>query len=303
MANSHDAKWKKFEKVVYDIQKELAPDSEVKLDDAITGEDSKVSRQIDISIRRNIGQYSILIVIDCKDYGVPIDVKDLGEFATLVKDVRAHKGAMISSKGFTPAAVSLAKARGIDTFTLIDTESVDWKAYATIPVLLRSTNLKSFRVIYKNFQILPREIVVADHKKLKLYSQQQKFIGTIGRLVLDKWNNKEIEHASGEHEVLLSENIMLEINSQKFGPLDVAAVVLVEEHTYFSDLPVHLKGFHDAQKGGVITKSFETDKIWPAKIEQGLVEGWRELKNPTELSIQPLLEFYVYDSYPKEEVE
>src|SRR5438552_11932971 len=68
-------KWKRFEKLAYEIQKELAGNSLVTLNDSVLGVDSKTSRQIDISIRENIGQYPILVVIDCKDYREPIDVK------------------------------------------------------------------------------------------------------------------------------------------------------------------------------------------------------------------------------------
>ena len=62
-----EPKWKRFEKLAYEIQKEFAGDAEVKLNDSILGVDSQIERQIDISVRRRIGQYPILIVIDCKD--------------------------------------------------------------------------------------------------------------------------------------------------------------------------------------------------------------------------------------------
>src|SRR5437879_6033745 len=90
-------KWKRFERLAYEIQKEFASSAKVTLNDSIMGSDSKTSRQIDISIREQIGQYSILVVIDCKDHKEPVDVKGVEEFSGLVRDVRANKGAMISS--------------------------------------------------------------------------------------------------------------------------------------------------------------------------------------------------------------
>lgn len=62
-----DPKWKRFEKLVYEIQREFAASAKVTLNDSIQGVDSRTPRQIDISVRQNIGQYSILVVIDCKD--------------------------------------------------------------------------------------------------------------------------------------------------------------------------------------------------------------------------------------------
>src|SRR2546426_7252001 len=84
-------KWKRFEQLAYQIQEDLAQDAEVKLNDLIVGEDSKTERQIDISIRKRVGQYTLLIVIDCKDHQRPLDVKDVGEFISIVTDVRANK--------------------------------------------------------------------------------------------------------------------------------------------------------------------------------------------------------------------
>ena len=121
----NEPKWKRFEKLVYELQKELARDAEVVMNESIQGIDSKVDRQIDIAIRRRVGPYPILIVIDCKDYAVPIDVKDVESFAGMVKDVRANRGALIVSSDFTEAALNLARNHGIDAFRLVDTESVD----------------------------------------------------------------------------------------------------------------------------------------------------------------------------------
>jgi len=94
-----EQKWKRFEKLAYEIQKDLAPNAEVKFDEKILGVDSGVPRQVDISIRQNIGQMPMLIVMDCKDHKDPVDVKDMEAFAGEVRDVRAHKGVMISSNG------------------------------------------------------------------------------------------------------------------------------------------------------------------------------------------------------------
>lgn len=80
-----EPKWKRFEKLVYDLQKEFAGDAELTLNDTIKGVDSTVGRQIAIAIRRRVGQYPILIVIDCKDYEEPLDVKDVESFAGMAR--------------------------------------------------------------------------------------------------------------------------------------------------------------------------------------------------------------------------
>ena len=102
-----DAPWAEFEKLAYDIQRELAGSADVTLRDTIQGVDSNIPRQIDISIRQQVGQYSVLIIVDCKDHRAPLDVNIVGEFVTVVRDVRANKGALIASRGFTPASCSV----------------------------------------------------------------------------------------------------------------------------------------------------------------------------------------------------
>ena len=82
-----------LELLVAKIQKQLAPDSEVLHDVKLDGRESNRKRQIDVLVRQRIGQYEIQIVIDCKDYARPVDVKGVEEFYGLLLDVGAQKGA------------------------------------------------------------------------------------------------------------------------------------------------------------------------------------------------------------------
>lgn len=41
----------------------------------LDGVDSVTKRQIDVLVEQNIGQYTMQIVIDCKDYAKPVDEK------------------------------------------------------------------------------------------------------------------------------------------------------------------------------------------------------------------------------------
>jgi hypothetical protein len=83
-----EPKWKRFEKQIHQIHSQLAPDGAVvTLDDKIVGFESKVERQLDVTIRVSVAQYKILIVIECKDEGRPIEVGAMGEVASLLRDV------------------------------------------------------------------------------------------------------------------------------------------------------------------------------------------------------------------------
>ena len=294
--DKEDPKWMRFEKLVYTIQKELASNAQVTHNDSIMGVDSKVLRQTDISIREQIGQYPILVVIDCKDLGVPVDVKGVEEFAGLAHDVRANRGAMISSNGFTPAALNVAKNHGIDTFRLLDTEGIDWKTYVSVPVLLERTYIKACSFGFKGtgYVRLP-----SSHEALanmELHCGDGSILGTPKTIMHAKWLKKEIPQVSGTHAVSLGTGVTIDFQEIR-STLDVTASVIVERKYYLGPLPVHLLGFEDLQTGGLITKKLWTDMIEPSLIEQGGVSEWSEIDNPVNLSIKVFFRLGYSDTY------
>lgn len=74
----------------------------------IVGKYSKVERQIDIFIEGEIAGYEIKIVVDCKYFSKNIDVKQVESFCSMVEDVDAHQGVLITKKGFSKAAINRA---------------------------------------------------------------------------------------------------------------------------------------------------------------------------------------------------
>ncbi len=287
-------KWKEFENLVYEIQKDLAGDAEVKKNDFIKGHDSQISRQIDISIRRHIAQYEILVVIDCKDHKTPVDINIVGEFITTVRDVRANKGAIVSSGGFTKNAVTLAKQHGIDTFRLVDTRSKNWKVYATVPTLLERTYLKSYSLRF-NFKSRPRLVMKTNLLFLQVFSEDGTLLGTVGEILGRKWNKEGIPHEPGEYEVLLVKNGLVGEERTK---ATLNATVRVAREFYFGQLPIDVRGFINEQTGGVITRTLTTESMEPFRIEQGLVEGWSRIDDPASLAVEPVMRLAYSDVMP-----
>ena len=92
MAEVEIPKWKRFERLIHQIHEQYnISGAQIKLDERVEGQDSKTLRQVDISIRTEIGPYKIFIAVECKDHAAPLDVGDLGAFAALRNDVRASK--------------------------------------------------------------------------------------------------------------------------------------------------------------------------------------------------------------------
>ena len=137
-----------------------------------------------------------------------------------------------------------------------------------------------------------------------MFSYDGTHLGSIGKIVAEKWNNDEIDDSPGEKDILIGRGVLLKLG-EEIGmgrPVDVRAKVAVERNYFFGKLSVHLKGLKDLQKGGVITREFITDSIEPARIEQGLVEGWKKIDSEEQLSVRPVLDLSVKDYLPIEEI-
>lgn len=126
---------RELELLVAKIQQQLAPDAEVLHDVMLDGRASRRKRQIDVLVRERIGQYEINIIIDCKDYNRPVDVKGVEEFYGLLTDVGAQKGVLVCPKGFTETAKTRAEGFQIDLYSPVDTDIHKWRMRVTIPAL------------------------------------------------------------------------------------------------------------------------------------------------------------------------
>ena len=124
-----------LEKLVQRIQQQLAPAAEVQHNVKLPGYRSHTQRQIDVLVTEKIGQYTIKIIIDCKDYSTPVDVKGVEEFSGLLDDVRGQKGVLVCPRGFTKAAKNRASDLQIDLYSPVDTDPHKWQVKPTIPAI------------------------------------------------------------------------------------------------------------------------------------------------------------------------
>lgn len=166
-------KWKKFEALAAKIQKDLATNAKVVLNDKIMGKKTGDFRQIDISIREHIGQFELLIAMECKDYSRPLDVKDVEEILGLFGDIEPNQGVIVSAKGFSANALKRGKEAGLKLYSLVDTGDHDWKSNIAVPAFCTLHKLACFSVIVSGTErlILPAddnalmEIEMYDDKK------------------------------------------------------------------------------------------------------------------------------------------
>lgn len=124
-----------YEKFIYEKFKRFFGNFLVTLDDKIMGEESGIKRQIDVSVKGKINEIDLLYIVQCKDHAKPADIKIIGEFSSVMKDVGAAKGFLICTSGFSSTISQYAKRHGIELLTVEDVESEKWHVDIEIPMV------------------------------------------------------------------------------------------------------------------------------------------------------------------------
>jgi tetratricopeptide (TPR) repeat protein len=100
--------WKKYEEEIFENFKSAYPNTKISYNQKIVGRYSKVERQIDVLIEGRIAGKKIRLVIDGKYYSENVDVKAVDSFISMVEDIDAAQGILITSKGYSQAAINRA---------------------------------------------------------------------------------------------------------------------------------------------------------------------------------------------------
>jgi hypothetical protein len=292
-------KWKRFESLVGKIQQELAPDATIILDDKIMGQRSRTLRQIDISIRRSVGQFEILIIVDCKDYAKPVDVKGVEDFLGLTEDVGANKGALVSSSGFTKAAKIRAKDAGIDVYRLVDAEDHNWRSYITLPIVCDFRGLGMGNFAIHGTKAICEELTQHDPKKIHIYDQHHEYIGSPLTLLWAMWNRREISEDPGFHEISLKPYpIFVKARDGHFEWVEIVGNFEIVQKLYFGGLPLtKVSGFMDEITGKLILPgNFEiiTDFLDVVEVEH----TWQPIPSIDSLAVKPFAVLTGFDRYP-----
>lgn len=299
MVEENEPKWKRFEKIVAKIQKEFSPNATVTHNDKIVGRRSGVERQIDISIRQSIGQFELLIVIECKDYKIPIDVKGVEEFFGLLDDVAANKGALVSSNGFTDAARNRASEAGVDIYSLVDTENLDWKPNVAIPFVCDFRGFGMCRYKIGGTISICKELSHQDISRVEIYNKDHIKIGTPLTLLWAMWNQRKISPDPGIGKIRLEPNpIFVKNNSDEFERIEIIAEFEVVKKLYFGKVPLtKVSGFIDEGTGKLIipgNTEIITDFIDSFEVER----TWLRIPTIDSLVIKPFMLLEAFDIYP-----
>ena len=100
--------WKYYEKEVHDYFSQIYPNSTITYDAKIMGRYSKKVRQVDVLIEDDIAGFPLKVVIDAKYFSRNIDVKCVESFISMLEDVNANQGLLVTQKGYSEAAINRA---------------------------------------------------------------------------------------------------------------------------------------------------------------------------------------------------
>lgn len=279
--------WQQLELLVASIQRELSPNAKVSHNVKLRGHQSEIDRQIDVLVEQNIGQYLMRIVIDCKDYSTPVDVKGVEEFHGLVQDVGAHKGALVCPSGFTRSAKKRAKKLEIDLYSPADTDPHKWQVRLALPVLC---DFRSTRIAFGISVSAPVPFTISQAlHELVIINEAGDALGTFFDVASSRWNAGEFPFEPGEHEgvPLLGTAITKVDNGHgMLVPVKLTVSLEVSQQLYLGHVPIErLRGLRDEQTGLVVTNAFTLGGLDPIKVQN----QWKKVSGESGLPFQPVL--------------
>lgn len=297
-----DPKWKQFELLVARIQADLAgANALVTPNDKIMGK-TGIYRQIDVSIRANVGQFPILVVIDCKDYNHPLDIKDVEAFISMAQDVGAHRAAMVAANGYSEAARIRAKAAQIELYTVVDTGDHPWRKKIAVPALYKHSIITEIGIeqVLRSRYAADASIPVPD---IEVFDMEGKVLGCFIDLIRAKWNEGELPNSeSGLYNnlAIVSNPVKLADYKGALHETDIYAQIRVETTEFFGYLELtQFSGLLDVSTGATIGRRFVT-----APVGRDLEKTWQKIENVEGLAVRPMMTFEcsaAYGDFPDED--
>lgn len=279
---------KAYEELVYNLYKSLEPNADVRINDKILGE-SEIYRQIDVSIRTKVADHDLLIIIQAKDHKKRVDIKILGEFASVIRDVGASKGILISSSGFAKTIEKAAKKHKIDLCSAYDAEHLTWTGIVSIPVIRKVTDIK-FEIEF-GFTV-NEQLISASNGHIKIDAQKAKRIRKVNGEIISvieqfrkAWDGGEISVSNGKSNFSMFEQGMeIEVMPNIFvvlTSLDVSYTVRYVNYFKFIT-PTDYAGIYNS-----INESFKATRVTYTDVIPGLDDGsWQLIDDISKISVK-----------------
>lgn len=286
-ADSH-AEWQQLELLVADIQKQLAPDAKITHNAKLPGKLSETHRQVDVLVEQAIGPYTIRIVLDCKDYAAPVDVKGVEEFHGLMVDVGAHKGALVCPKGFTRSAKKRAKKLDVELFSPVDTDPHKWQVSPLLPTIC---DFRATSIAFSIASTSPMPLTLPEaFYNLTVQDPAGQSLGSMLDIAARRWEDGEYPIEPGPHEKIpLTPEPITTVDNGHGAQIPVTLTVSlhVSQHRYFGHMPItELHGFRDEQTGHTIANAFKFQLLDPVTVQNQWLKLAEGAESPTPVVLQ-----------------
>lgn len=293
------ADFEDLEKLVAKIQAELAPTASVLHNQRVIGRHSGRTRQIDVLVKDRVGQYEILIVIDCKDYKKKADVKSVEEFQGLVEDIGAQKGVLVCPSGFSEAAKNRARGLQMDLYSPVDTNPHKWTVNPLIPAIVdfRSAGISCGLSMSAPYPFtMPYDM----HLTKQVTSADGVGRGSLFLTAIEKWNSGRLPIEPGRHEnlVVFEGETYMENGHGMIVPVNPSISITVQCQLFYGLLPItKITGFKDEIGGGVITNGFDVGIISPSEVSK----KWKKIDSRENCDQKPTIEILGLTVWDEEE--
>lgn len=293
-----DPRWKRFEKLGARMIATLSPGAQVVYNDSIRGRLSETDRQIDVSIRSHNGGSEHLAIVQCRDYKGPLDVNAVGEFDSVIRDVGASRGIMISVHGWTQSARTYARALGIDLLRLVDAENKVWAEYfgdtpVTFKQVVKAPTLVSHRSLEISFsfhssRLGPNFRMPYDFHDGALVHEDGSSAGTPLNLVGIIWADEAISHTPGEALLIvdLTRPVSFEIDTSRTPICHIMFHArVIEKHRFGMWQLAKMEGLANDLDGTILSRGFTTS---PFDIED-VLRNWQVVQSLDECPARPTM--------------
>jgi Restriction endonuclease len=266
----NDPRWKRYEKLVARMYATLSSHPvQVQYDVKLPGKLSRTPRQIDVCLRTSIPGSDLVVIVQCRDHRSPLDANHVGEFCTVIEDVGAQKGVMVTQAGFTKAAVTLANSKGVDLLTLIDAENKLWSEYfpedgnrykqvVSVPIMVRRSRL-SMRL---QIPVGPDFNIEGDAWKLEMLDAETgESLGTLTDIVGQLWGEGTFIDETPDASYLLTLDRAVRFNEDRSQSKLRQFVFMsrIQVTYHLGRMPIEkLEGFYNPVQSSVTTKAIAT---------------------------------------------
>ncbi len=275
--------WLDYELLVEAIYRQLDPGALVKHNDQIRGIETESLRQIDVSIRKTVAGHDLLVIVQAKKYARAADANVVGEFASVIRDVRASKGVLICSSGFTQGARNQAEKLGIDLCEAFDVTHHPWRETLTIPVILEQADVAmhcDFSARLEKGDQIPKMF-----SKVVLSPDGGKSRVDVFGTFVSRWNSGQIPQEEGRtHYIVTDQQLEVLVGPQsKWRPVQKFVLnYVVRKKRFFKHCqPSEYQGLHNLTAGRTDISKLDLTVQVPASRE-----GWQEFDDHESLGLK-----------------